>query len=66
MRREVTISADQNVLTVEGRKANKGAHQLLYQGISSRPFRRQFDLAEYVQVKAASFVDGMLKIELGA
>lgn len=61
---EVTITAEQNVLTIEGRKADKGAHQFLYQGISSHPFRRQFNLAEYVQVKDASFVDGMLKIEL--
>lgn len=61
---EVTITAEQNVLTIEGRKADKGAHQFLYQGISSRPFRRQFNLAEYMQVKGASFVDGMLKIEL--
>lgn len=61
---EVTITAEQNVLTVEGRKAEKGAHQYIYQGISSRPFRRQFNLAEYVQVKDASFEDGMLKIDL--
>jgi molecular chaperone IbpA len=52
------------MLTVEGRKADRGAHQFLYQGISSRPFRRQFNLAEYVQVKGASLVDGMLNIEL--
>jgi molecular chaperone IbpA len=39
-------------------------HQYLYQGISSRPFRRQFNLAEYVQVKGASFEDGVLKIDL--
>ena len=61
---EVTITAEQNMLTVEGRKADKGNHQYLYQGISSRPFRRTFDLAEYVQVKGASFEDGMLKIDL--
>jgi molecular chaperone IbpA len=61
---EVTITAEQNVLTVEGRKASKGTHQYLYQGISWRPFRCQFNLAEYVQVKGASFEDGMLKIDL--
>ena len=61
---EVTITAEQNKLTVEGRKADKGNHQYLYQGISSRPFRRMFNLAEYVQVRGASFENGMLKIEL--
>ena len=36
----------------------------MYQGISSRPFKRQFNLADYVQVKGAAFDNGMLKIEL--
>ncbi|WP_439373586.1 Hsp20 family protein [Bradyrhizobium sp. PMVTL-01] len=61
---EVSITAEQNTLSVEGRKAEKGSHQYLYQGISSRPFRRTFNLAEYVQVKGASFENGMLKIDL--
>jgi molecular chaperone IbpA len=52
------------LLTVEGRKAEKGDHQYLYQGISARPFRRQFNLADYVQVKGASFENGLLKIDL--
>ena len=61
---EITITAEQNVLTVEGRKAEQGEHQYLYQGISARPFRRVFSLADYVQVKGASFDSGLLKIEL--
>lgn len=61
---EVTITAEQNVLTVEGRKAEKPDQQYLYRGISSRPFRRVFNLADYVQVKGASFESGLLKIEL--
>ena len=61
---EVTVTAEQNMLTVEGRKGEKGEHQYLYQGISSRAFRRQFSLADYVQVKGASFKDGLLQIDL--
>jgi molecular chaperone IbpA len=61
---EIAITAEQNVLTVEGRKAEKGDHQYLYQGISARSFRRTFNLAEYVQVKGASFEQGLLEIEL--
>jgi molecular chaperone IbpA len=61
---DVTITAEQNVLTVEGRKAEKGEHQYLYQGISARPFRRVFNLADYVEVKGASFDGGLLKIAL--
>jgi molecular chaperone IbpA len=61
---EITITAEQNVLTVEGKKADKGDHQYLYQGISFRPFRRVFNLADYVEVKGASFEGGLLKIDL--
>jgi molecular chaperone IbpA len=61
---EITITAEQSTLTVEGRKADKGVHDYLYQGISMRPFRRVFNLAEYVQVKDATFENGMLKITL--
>src|ERR1700758_3388454 len=31
---DITITAEQNVLTVEGRKPEKAEHQYLYQGIS--------------------------------
>jgi molecular chaperone IbpA len=61
---EVTITAEQNVLTVEGHKSEKTDHQYLYRGISARPFRRVFNLADYVEVKGASFEGGLLKIEL--
>jgi molecular chaperone IbpA len=61
---EVTITAQQHMLTVEGRKNKSGDRQYLYQGISARPFRRVFTLADYVQVKGATFQDGLLKIDL--
>ncbi len=61
---EIAITAEQNVLTVEGRKAEKQQREFLYQGISSRPFKRQFNLADHVQVKGAAFDNGLLQIEL--
>jgi molecular chaperone IbpA len=61
---EITVTAEQNMLTVEGRKPDKGDHEHLYQGIASRPFRRQFNLADYVEVKGASFENGLLQIDL--
>src|SRR5690242_6224475 len=61
---QVTITAEQNVLTIEGAKPPKADHEYLYQGIATRPFRRVFNLADHVQVKAASFENGLLAIEL--
>ena len=37
---EIEITAEQSVLTVEGRKAEKQQREFVYQGISSRPFKR--------------------------
>jgi molecular chaperone IbpA len=61
---EIAVTAEQNVLTVEGRKSDKDQHEYLYQGISARPFKRQFNLADYVQVKSATFDNGLLRVEL--
>ncbi len=61
---EVTITAEQNVLTVEGRKADKTERNYLYHGISARAFRRQFNLADYVKVTGATFENGLLQIRL--
>jgi molecular chaperone IbpA len=61
---EITITAEQNVLTVEGRKADKSERHYLYHGISARAFRRQFNLADYVKVAGAMFENGLLQIKL--
>ena len=61
---DITVAAEQNALTVEGKKPQGNEREYLYQGIAARPFRRVFNLADYVQVKQASFQDGLLVIDL--
>jgi molecular chaperone IbpA len=61
---KIAVTAEQNVLTVEGRQSDMDQHVYLYQGISARPFKRQFNLADYVQVKTATFDNGLLRVEL--
>jgi molecular chaperone IbpA len=61
---EISVTAEQNVVTIEGSKAEKPEGEFLYRGISTRHFKRQFSLADYVQVKGAAFDNGLLKIEL--
>ena len=60
---DIGLTTEQNVLTIEGRKA-EAKREYLYRGISSRPFKRQFSLADYVQVTGATFDNGLLRIEL--
>jgi molecular chaperone IbpA len=57
---EISITAEQNVVTIEGGKAER---EFLYRGISNRHFKRQFNLADDVQVKGAAFDNRLLKIE---
>jgi molecular chaperone IbpA len=61
---DIDITAEQSVLTVEGRKAGKEDGDYLHQGIRVRPFRRVFNLSEHMQVKDATFDNGLLKIVL--
>src|SRR6185295_14742984 len=66
---EITITAQQNRLTVAGSKNEpKGRqmpeHEYLHQGISARSFERQFNLEDHVEVEGASFENGLLQIVL--
>lgn len=61
---DISVTAAQNALTIEGKRPETAAGQYLYQGIAARPFRRVFNLADYVQVKQASFQDGLLIVDL--
>lgn len=59
------ITLDKNVLTVEG-TAPKGDEEVkyLHKGIAGRNFRREFKLADYVEVVSANLDLGMLNIHL--
>lgn len=61
---DVTITAQQNLLTITGKKPEANDQDYVYQGISSRSFERRFDLADYVEVESASFENGLLQIAL--
>jgi molecular chaperone IbpA len=61
---EVALTVEQNVLTLEGSKDEKQGKTFLHRGISARNFKRQFTLADHVEVKGARFENGLLIIEL--
>ena len=61
----IDLTVHQNVLTIRGQVNEKqGETEYLHRGIASRPFERRFSLADFVEVKRASFEDGLLQIEL--
>lgn len=61
---EISLTSEQSVLTLEGRKSDKEGKTFLHRGISTRNFKRQFTLADYVEVKGARFENGLLLIDL--
>jgi len=65
---ELTIEAKENQLTVTGRKAANDDvatnRTFLHRGLAERDFERRFQLADYVIVKGADLVNGLLSITL--
>jgi len=63
---EIDITAQQNLLVVQGRKSEEQAEgtQFLHVGIANRGFERRFELADFVRVEAANLEDGLLVIDL--
>lgn len=62
---DIEIVAQQNLLTVIGRKGEEPAQgKMLHMGIAQRGFERRFELADYVRVESANLEDGLLIIDL--
>ncbi|MDO9415194.1 Hsp20 family protein [Pararhizobium sp.] len=63
---ELSIEAREHALTVKGEKAedSKEDGQFLYRGIAKRAFERRFQLADHVEITAASLKNGLLHIDL--
>ena len=71
----INLTVQDSVLSIEGSHAAASAclsqetndddeANYLHKGISSRKFRRTFDLADYVEVTDATVKDGVLKVTL--
>jgi len=61
---EIDITHQDNTLVVKGEKSNdESTANYIYRGIAKRNFRREFVLADHVEVRTASLKDGMLIID---
>jgi molecular chaperone IbpA len=64
---DLSIEVKENRLTICGEKRTNdegNAGEVLYQGIAARTFERSFQLADYVEVKGASLLNGLLHVDL--
>lgn len=58
------VTKDKNLLIVEGNPAVTEEINYLHKGISARGFRREFKLADYVEIEKAHLELGILSIHL--
>lgn len=64
---EIDVELKDNVLTVKGEKPkdeDAPAIKYLHKGLSARNFTRTFNLADHVEVRAATIENGVLAIAL--
>ena len=60
---DIKVEQKERSLKITGEYKSKG-RDVIHRGISTRNFKRQFRLSEYVQVAGASFQDGLLAVKL--
>jgi len=61
---ELSVTQEQNMLLVAGKKSADENAQYLHRGIAGRSFQRRFQLADHVRVEGATLVNGLLTIDL--
>ena len=63
-KKDLDVKVQENTLRIAYDSNKEESDDKLYRGIAQRSFRRQFSLAEDVEVTGASFKNGMLRIDL--
>ena len=63
-KKDITVTLDNNILTVEGNWESSKDIIYVMHGIAKRQFKRMFPLADYVEVKSVEMENGILKIRL--
>jgi molecular chaperone IbpA len=61
---DITITTQQNFLTVAGVHSDRPYQEFIYKGIPAQRFERRFSLADHIEVEHATFTDGLLQIDL--
>jgi molecular chaperone IbpA len=61
---ELDITAQQNLLVIQGKKREDEQREYLHVGIANRGFERRFELADFVRVDKADMENGLLVIDL--
>ena len=60
---DIKVTVEDGVLAIEG-TSSEDKEEFVHKGIAKRAFKRQLQLADYVECSGAKLEDGMLKINL--
>ena len=66
-KKDINMEVHDGVLTIEGQSSNEvndNSIQYVYKGIARRAFEQKFRLEQFVEVKDAKLVDGLLTVSL--
>ena len=61
---ELDVTVEGNELVIRGHRAEEENRTYLHRGIAARQFRKNFVLAEGIEVIGAGLADGLLSIDL--
>ena len=61
---DVIVEVKENTLTISGKVSDKDTDTFVHRGIAQRSFKRQWTLAEHLEVTSAVLKDGVLKVDM--
>jgi len=61
---DVKVETGDNVLTISASSSDKEDDSFVHKGIARRAFKRQWTLAEHLEVKDAQLKDGVLTVDM--
>ena len=61
---DVIVEVKENTLTISGKASDKDTDTFVLRGIAQRSFKRQWTLAEHLEVTSAVLKDGVLKVDM--
>lgn len=60
---EISVTTQDSIVTITGKKGVKQKGDLVYQGIATRDFKLELAIAEYWEITNARLEDGMLTVQ---
>ena len=61
---DIEVSQEKNNLIIKGHIEDDGQENYIHKGIATRSFTRTFSLAEYIEIKHVTWLNGILAVTL--